>query len=100
MVANLMFTDYDGRPQYENDLAIVVNLRSKLPDQVQTKDITQLAMLLIRYNYPPDLAEIAESWGFSLNALLAAARNAWERGEYVSSDTEMGGSGWDATSNN
>lgn len=95
----MLFSSQSGKPQYQNDLKTVERLRCVNPDRVNSKDITELAMLLIRYQYPSDLQQIATDWGFSLNSLLANARSSWERGEYVSNDTEMNGSGWDAASN-
>lgn len=95
----LLFSDHRGKPQFDNDLQTVNRLRVVLPDQLTATDITDLAMLMIRYQYPTDLEQIAKKWGFSLNSLLAAARNHWERGEYVTKDTEVTGSAWDFSQN-
>lgn len=97
MVAKKLFADHSGKPQFQNDSETIQNLRQVLPDRISGEEITKLAALIIRYDYPVDLIQIAESWGMSLNSLMSVARGTWERVQSVPTDTKMSGSGWDSS---
>lgn len=97
MVTKKTFQEYSDKPQYIYDSNRVSELKRLNASSVETKDITDLAALLIRYQYPSDLMDISLSWGMSVNMLLSLARAAWEKGEW-SGDANTAGSSWDATS--
>lgn len=97
MVKPIRFEAYANKPLYRYDSQRVSELKRLNASTVQTKDITDLAALLIRYEYPEDLMEINTSWGMSVNMLLALARTAWEKGQ-SSANGDIGGSGWDSAS--
>lgn len=84
-------------PQADSDRKAAYILNQIPRQRVEDPNIAELARLIIRYNYPEELIEIADRWGFTVNTLMSAAMLHWQVFERLSAATATEGSNWDVS---